>query len=118
MNQAALATTSFSPTALPIERSQPGFTMKSEIFAEELDGISTQYFMKLSSKLKTHIFAGIIERDDDKIYNSLVHFNEQGLIAARYRKIHPFSYSKEDVHYSRGKETVITKINKFRNASS
>ena len=96
------------------EMSLTGFTMQSEKFAEELDGISTQYFMELSSKLKTHIFAGIIERDDDKIYNSLVHFNEEGLIAARYRKIHPFSYSKEDVYYNRGKETVITKIDNIK----
>ena len=92
------------------EMTLTGFTMHSEKFAEEIDGVSTKYFFSLSQKLKTNILAGIIERDGNKIYNSLVHFNRNGLITARYRKIHPFSYSNEDKYYSKGKEPVTTKI--------
>ncbi|MFC2133149.1 nitrilase-related carbon-nitrogen hydrolase [Bacteroidota bacterium] len=91
-----------------------GFTMKSKKFAEEWDGIGTKYFINLAQKYKKHIFAGIIEKDDDKIFNSLYHFDTNGIIAARYRKIHPFAYSKEDEHYNAGNEQVITKIEKAK----
>lgn len=96
------------------EMTLTGFTMNSEKFAEEIDGIGTQYFLNLSARFKTNIFAGIIERDEEKIYNSLVHFDSFGLIRARYRKIHPFSYAKEDQFYNAGDETVITQIDKIK----
>jgi predicted amidohydrolase len=94
------------------EMTLTGFTMHSDKFAEEIDGISTGYFISLAQKLKTNIFAGLIERDGKKVYNSLTHFDRNGLITARYRKIHPFSYSKEDKFYAKGNEPVATKIDK------
>ena len=92
------------------EMSLTGFTMNSQKFAEEIDGFSTTYFMRKSRELNKHIFAGIIERDDDKIYNSLVHFDNSGLIISRYRKIHPFSMAGEDVNYTAGSEIIVSKI--------
>lgn len=96
------------------EMTLTGFTMNSTEYAEEIDGVATKFFLQLSRKYRTNIFAGLIEKDDDKIYNSLVHFDDQGLIRARYRKIHPFSFAKEDEHYDKGKEIVITEINKTK----
>ena len=78
------------------EMTLTGFTMRSEKFAEEIDGISTKFFSSISDKFNVHILAGIIEKDEDKIFNSLIHFDDKGLITARYRKIHPFSYAKEN----------------------
>ncbi|MCF8241591.1 MAG: carbon-nitrogen family hydrolase [Melioribacteraceae bacterium] len=91
-----------------------GFTMQSEKFAEDIDGISTKYFIDLAQKTKKHIFAGLIERYEDKFYNNLIHFDNYGLITARYRKIHPFTFANEEQHYSAGDETVITKIDKIQ----
>lgn len=96
------------------EMTLTGFTMNSKKFAEEIDGTGTKYFISLSQRLKKHLFAGIIEKDDKNIYNSLVHFDSNGLIRARYRKIHPFSYAKEDESYSAGKELVTTNIEKMK----
>lgn len=96
------------------EMSLTGFTMESKKYAEDIDGISTIYFMKLSQKLKCHILAGVIEKSEEGIFNTLVHFNRDGLIAARYRKIHPFGYGMEDKNYSAGNETVITKIDNVK----
>jgi len=96
------------------EMTLTGFTMNSQKFAEEIDGFSTTYFIKKSRELKKHIFAGIIEKDDDKIYNSLVHFDDSGLIISRYRKIHPFSMAGENANYSAGNEIVVTKIGKTK----
>lgn len=103
----------FDMLILP-EMTLTGFTMQSKKFAEEIDGTGTQYFMNLSSRLKTNIFAGIIEKDGDKVYNTLVHFDPVGLIKARYRKIHPFSYAKEDKYYDAPNEIVATRIDQTK----
>ena len=96
------------------EMALTGFTMKSKLFAEDMDGISFIYFMNLARKFKTNIFAGLVEKDEDRIYNSLIHFNEKGLIMNRYRKIHPFSNSGENKNYKSGRIPVVTKIGKIK----
>ncbi len=96
------------------EMTLTGFTMNAEKFAEEIDGVGTKYFMHLAQRIKTDIFAGIIELDGDLKYNSLVHFDSMGLIRARYRKIHPFSRAKEDQYYNAGGEIVITKMDQIK----
>lgn len=96
------------------EMTLTGFTMKAEKFAEEIDGTGTKYFIHLAERLKTDVFAGIIERDRKNIYNSLTHFDSFGLIKARYRKIHPYSNAQEDKSYSAGEETVVTKIDQVK----
>lgn len=96
------------------EMSLTGFTMKSKAFAEELDGISFKYFIELAKKYRTHIFAGLVEKYDAKNYNSLIHFDSQGLIRMRYRKIHPFSSSGENRNYSPSIEPTITKIGNIK----
>ena len=92
------------------ELSLTGFTMNSKHFAEEIDGPCTQFFMDLAKRIKTNIFCGVIERDGKEIYNSLIHFDENGLLMARYRKIHPFSFAGEDENYTASGELVITEI--------
>ncbi len=96
------------------EMTLTGFTMNSGNFAEEIDGEGFLYFIKKSAAIKKHIFAGIIEKDEDQFFNSLIHFDDKGLITARYRKIHLFSMSGENKYYSAGKETVVTKIDKVK----
>lgn len=96
------------------EMTLTGFTMESEKFAEEIDGLGTQFFMNLAGKLRKHIMAGIIEKDGNDFYNSLVHFDKKGLIVARYRKIHLFSLAEEEKHFKAGNEKIITKINDIK----
>lgn len=86
-----------------------GFTMKPERYAEEIDGVGTQLFLHISAALGTNIFAGIVEQDVNLFYNSLVHFSN-GLIKARYRKIHPFGMGDEDKNYTGSHEIVMTEI--------
>lgn len=93
------------------EMTLTGFTMNSVNYAEEIDGSGTQFFMNVSRKFKKHFIVGIIENDNGNYYNSLIHF-DKGLINARYRKIHPFSFVNEQKHYSSSKELVISQINK------
>lgn len=92
------------------EMTLTGYTMNSGKFAEGKEGISFKYFSKLAAGFEKHVFAGIIEKDKSRFYNTLVHFNRNGEIAARYRKIHLFSYAEENSYYSPGKRVVETTV--------
>jgi len=96
------------------EMTLTGFTMQAEKYAEEIDGLGMLYFMSLARKYKKHIIAGIIEYDEGRIYNSSFHFDGNGIIMARYRKVHPFSMAKEDKFFSAGREPVVTHIDKIK----
>ncbi len=93
------------------EMTLTGFTMKASSFAEALNGESFNYFSSVAEKNNAHVFAGIIESAGSQFYNSLLHIDPKGKLKSVYRKIHPFSYSTEDKHYLKGKETVITNLN-------
>lgn len=92
------------------EMTLTGFTMKSNNFAEELEGESYIFFSSLAKEKKCSVLFGMIEKGKKKNFNTLVHLNNQGKIISTYRKIHPFSYSTEDVFYGKGKNTVVTKV--------
>jgi predicted amidohydrolase len=92
------------------EMTLTGFTMKSNDFAEELEGESYIFFSSLAKENKCAVMYGMIEKGNKKNFNTLVHLNNQGKIISTYRKIHPFSYSTEDVFYGKGKNTVVTKV--------
>lgn len=92
------------------EMTLTGFTMKSNDFAEDLQGETNVFFSALAKSNKCAVIYGVIEKGKKKNFNTLVHLNNQGNIISTYRKIHPFSYSKEDIFYGKGKEVVVTKV--------
>jgi predicted amidohydrolase len=92
------------------EMTLTGFTMKSDHFSEEVEGASYHFFSLLAKEKKCAVMYGIIEKGIRKNFNTLVHLNNQGKIITTYRKIHPFSYSKENIFYGKGKETIVGKV--------
>lgn len=96
------------------EMSLTGFTMKSEVMAEGIHGESFRFFSSLAEEKSAHIFAGIIERRNKRIYNTLIHIKPDGNLVKLYRKVHPFSYSSENEHYDAGVRPAITKIKKWK----
>jgi predicted amidohydrolase len=92
------------------EMTLTGFTMKSEEFAEELEGESYSFFSLLAKEKKCAVMYGIIEKGRKKNFNTLVHLNNQGKIIASYRKIHPFSFANEDRYFGKGKNPVVAKV--------
>lgn len=96
------------------EMTLTGFTMQSKVFAEDIKGESFQFYSKIAADNIIHVIGGLIEKEDESFYNTLVHVNPSGQLAACYRKIHPFSYSSEDKFYTRGNKTVITEINGWK----
>ena len=96
------------------EMTLTGFTMQSNVFAEDIKGESFQFYSKIASDNNVHVIGGLIEKKDKSYYNTLVHVNTSGKLVCSYRKIHPFSYSSEDKFYTRGNKTVITEINGWK----
>ena len=92
------------------EMTLTGFTMKSEEFAEDLEDDTKLFFAYIAKEKKCAVMYGTIEKGKKKNFNTLVHLNNQGKIVNTYRKIHPFSYSKENIFYGKGKNTITTKI--------
>jgi predicted amidohydrolase len=96
------------------EMSLTGFTMKSKEMSETIQGDSFRYFSLIAKEKNSNIFAGIIERRKNRIYNTLIHIKPDGNLVKLYRKIHPFSYSGENEHYNAGTKPAYTKIKNWK----
>ena len=96
------------------EMTLTGFTMKSGEFCEEVQGESFRFFSSLAAEKKSFSAAGIIERENGKYYNTLILINRKGKLAASYRKVHPFSYSSENEHFTGGDEPVLSDIEGYK----
>lgn len=94
------------------EMSLTGFTMDALKFAEGTGGETFRFFSELAIRHSFNVFCGIVEKGKQKPYNTLLHINSKGKLVKLYRKVHPFSYSKEDIHFNSGTKPVITKIGK------
>lgn len=54
--------------------------------AEAIPGESTQYFGRLAKQYRTHIIAGLLERDRHLVYNTAVLIGPDGKLIGKYRK--------------------------------
>lgn len=88
------------------EMTLTGFTMNTEYAGErKLDGGETiEYFKELSLEYGIDIIFGMVYISD-KSYNLSV-LIEKGKLKAYYKKIHPFSYGKENNYYGKGNEMI------------
>ena len=100
------------------EMTLTGFTMQSEKFAEAIEGESFNYFSSLAKKLNCSVIAGIIVNQSGKYFNTLIHIEDNGKLKNQYHKIHPFSFSNEDKHYSAGDKPIVTKVNGWKTGLS
>jgi len=96
------------------EMSLTGFTMKSKEMSETIQGDSFRFFSSIAKEKSSNIFAGIIERRNNRNYNTLIHIKPDGNLVKLYRKVHPFSYSGENEHYKAGVKPALTKIKKWK----
>ena len=60
-------------------------------------GMTTNFLISLAKKNNAHFIAGLVEIEDDRIYNSSVILGPKGFIG-RYRKIHLFDTEKSCFH--------------------
>ena len=59
--------------------------------------MGTSFLTSLANKINTYLIAGLVEIDDDRIYNSSITVGPEGFIG-RYRKIHLFDTEKACFH--------------------
>ena len=96
------------------EMTLTGFSMQSNIIGESIENPHTiDFFRTLASRYKCAIFFGVVLLENGSATNNLVTINDKGEIMSLYPKIHPFSYSGENLHYSQGNRTVLSR---FKNA--
>ncbi|MDI6803695.1 MAG: nitrilase-related carbon-nitrogen hydrolase [Bacteroidota bacterium] len=96
------------------EMSLTGFSMRTKELAESLSGDSFRFFSRIAQNFQTQVLAGLIEKDVEHFYNTLVHIDESGGLVTSYRKIHPFSFAGEDKFYQRGVAHKITTVKDFK----
>ena len=96
------------------EMTLTGFSMNAEKLSEEKEGKSFQFFSELAKKFSTHIMTGIIEKEGNDYFNTLLHIDASGGLVNYYRKIHPFSFSNEDKFYKGGEKHVTTEIDEWK----
>jgi (R)-amidase len=76
----------FGEAVLGWFRNQPETAEYHRRIAETIPGITTQLVSELALKHEIFITFGLVERDNDRIYNSQVLINPQGEIIAVHRK--------------------------------
>ncbi len=96
------------------EMTLTGFTMRSSMFAEELEGNSCNFFKGIARENNCNVIAGLILMKDGKFFNSAIHIDNLGNLISCYYKIHPFSPSGEDKNYSAGIQPVVSQINDIK----
>lgn len=77
----------------------------TELAEQVPSGPSVQRLQEMARRYEVTILAGLLERDEDKFYNTYVCVDKEG-VRAKFRKLHPFISD----HLSSGDEYVVFEI--------
>ena len=86
-----------------------GFSMKAELFAETMDGITVQWMKKLSAENRVILTGSLIIEENKKYYNRLIWMMPNGEYGY-YDKRHLFAYGEEDKYYTAGNKRLIASV--------
>ncbi|HEX7552060.1 MAG TPA: nitrilase-related carbon-nitrogen hydrolase [Geothrix sp.] len=87
-----------------------GFTMAPEPFAEALPGPTSEALSALSREFGLYLVGSVVETHAPHPRNAAFVTAPDGSLIATYRKLHPFSYGEENLHYSGGTECPVFEI--------
>jgi len=90
-----------------------GFTMQSDLYAEEEDGKAVSWMKGMARKMQSHISGSIIIRENKHIFNRLYWVSPEG-IEGYYNKRHLFRMGREDQHFTPGTERPVFHLGEFR----
>lgn len=80
-----------------------GFSMNVDVITDDRDRITQKFLARIASDYKAFVLAGVVTRcEDGRGLNQAVFYKPTGREAARYSKLHPFSYGGETEHYAPG----------------
>ncbi len=96
------------------EMSMTGFSMNPEKIGETADNPETLHFFREKAvKYGLYIGIGYVEYLEPKSFNRYAILSSSGEILANYRKIHPFTYGTEAVHYAGGEALSFCRVKEF-----
>jgi predicted amidohydrolase len=93
-----------------------GFSMRTDVTAEPEAGPSSQFLVSQAKEHGVWLCGSVPEvaTPGEPPYNSLVLASPDGEVAARYHKLHRFTYGGEDRKFSAGSEPVTVDIEGVR----
>ena len=109
------AATGGARLVLLTEMYSTGFSMNTDVTAEPVGGPSTTFLQQQAKEHAVWIGGSIPERveDHELPFNTFVLANPDGDVE-RYRKIHPFTFSREHEHFAAGDAFVTVEIEGVR----
>jgi predicted amidohydrolase len=87
-----------------------GFTMTPEPFAEAIPGPTSQALAALSREFDLYLIGSLVEAHAPHPRNTAFVTAPNGALIATYRKLHPFSYGEEHLHYSGGTDCPLFEV--------
>jgi len=88
-----------------------GFSMNVAAIAEPAGGPTEAFLSALAEEFGVFVCGGLVLRAaDGRGLNQSVTFAPDRGVAARYSKIHPFSYGGETQHYAPGTEVITYRV--------
>jgi predicted amidohydrolase len=92
-----------------------GFSMNTDKVAESLHGPSTTFLVDRAEALGVWICGSVPAKnpDADLPHNTFVLAGPSGELE-RYRKMHPFTFDREDEHYAAGDELLMVEVEGVR----
>lgn len=97
------------------EMTLTGFSMNTSYSAESANkSPSVNAFSRLAKDNQIAIFAGVVLYSGAKPSNALLAFSDDGKEQARYFKIHPFSFAKENEHFHSGNQLAKMTMPEFK----
>jgi predicted amidohydrolase len=91
-----------------------GFSMRPERIAEDEGGPTEQFLLAQAAEHDVYVIASIAQRGaDGQFRNNAIVATSHG-VAARYAKIHPFTFAGEAEHYAAGDSFATVDIDGLR----
>ncbi len=96
------------------EMTLTGFTMNAEAMSEDqAKSLTIDFFSGIAVQFNTAVAFGVVLKTKEKPTNNLVVVSKEGNVLGQYEKIHPFSYSGETDHYSKGEKLAWFELDGF-----
>jgi len=90
-----------------------GFSMRPELFAENMEGNTVQWLREMASAHRKIICGSLIIEENKQYFNRLLWVLPNGMMY-HYDKRHLFAYAGEDQHYTAGSKRLIVQVNGWK----
>lgn len=90
-----------------------GFSMRPELFAEEMNGPSVEWMKQMAAENNVVLTGSLMIKEADQYFNRMIWMLPNGK-CAYYDKRHLFGLAAEDEHYSAGNKRLIASLKGFK----